>query len=102
MTPALNEEEIQEGLARLQGWQRCEERIVKHFFTDSYLAGIALAGAIGVLSEGLNHHPELSIGWCRVKVSYCTHDAGDRLSHKDFDAAERVDALGYPPPGGAA
>jgi len=97
MTPALTDEEIQERLARLQGWQREGDRIVKHFFTDSYLAGLALASAVGAVSEGLDHHPELTIGWCRLRVSYCTHDAGDRLSHKDFDAAERIDALGYPP-----
>ncbi len=97
MTPALNDAEIRERLARLNGWERAGDTICKTFRTDSYLAGIALASAIGVISEGLDHHPELTIGWRRVMVSYCTHDAGDRLSHKDFDAAERVDALGYPP-----
>ncbi len=97
MTPALNDEEIRERLARLNGWERVGDTIRKSWRTDSYLAGLALATAIGVLSEGLDHHPELVIGWRRVNVSYCTHDAGNRLSHKDFDAAERIDALGYPP-----
>ncbi|MDE0609503.1 MAG: 4a-hydroxytetrahydrobiopterin dehydratase [Anaerolineaceae bacterium] len=96
-TPALNDDEIQQRLARLTGWQREGDNIVKNYRTDTYLAGIALATAIGVISEGLDHHPELTIGWRRLRVSYCTHDAGNRLSHKDFDAAERVDALGYPP-----
>ena len=97
MTPALNDEEIRERLARLNGWERVGDTIRKSWRTDSYLAGLALATAIGVLSEGLDHHPELVIGWRRVNVSYCTHDAGNRLSHKDFDAAEHIDALGYPP-----
>ncbi len=96
-TPALNDDEIHERLARLDGWQREGDTIVKEFRCDTYLAGLALATAVGVISEGLDHHPDLSIGWRRVRVSYCTHDAGNRLSHKDFDAAERVDALGYPP-----
>ncbi len=96
-TPALNDDEIRERLTRLDGWERVGDTIQKNYRTDSYLAGIALATAVGVISEGLDHHPELTIGWRRLNVSYCTHDAGNRLSHKDFDAAERVDALGYPP-----
>jgi pterin-4a-carbinolamine dehydratase len=36
------------------------------------------------------------IGWRKVTVSFTTHDAGSKLSAKDFAAAARVDALGYP------
>ena len=57
MTPALNDAEINERLARLDGWERAGDTIQKTWRTDSYLAGIALATAIGVISEGLDHHP---------------------------------------------
>lgn len=95
-TPALTEAEIAERLARLSGWERDGDRITKTFKLDNYLAGLALAAAIGTVCEGLNHHPDLYIGWRRVQVSFTTHDAGNKLSAKDFDAAEKVDALGYP------
>ena len=55
-----------------------------------------LATAIGTVCEGLNHHPDLLIGWRKVTVTLTTHDAGNKISHKDFDAALRIDALGYP------
>ncbi|MCY4147643.1 MAG: 4a-hydroxytetrahydrobiopterin dehydratase [Chloroflexi bacterium] len=48
------------------------------------------------MCEGANHHPDMTIGWRRVEVSFTTHDAGNRLSAKDFAAAAGIDALGYP------
>ena len=96
MAGALSESEISEGLAKLDGWARVGDSLTKTFAFDSYLAGIAFASAVGVISEGLNHHPDLHIGWRRVSVAYTTHDAGNQLSAKDFAAAAAIDALAYP------
>lgn len=96
MTTALTEAEITEGMAKLRGWQRDEGRLMKLFQFESYLAGTAFAAAVGVIAEGLNHHPEMTIGWRRVSVSFTTHDAGNQLTAKDFAAAAAIDALDYP------
>lgn len=96
MTKALSEAEISAGLAELKGWSREEDTLVKEFRFDDYLAGLAFASSVGVIAEGLDHHPDLSIGWRRVHVSFTTHDAGNKLSAKDFAAAAAIDALGYP------
>ena len=97
MTTPLNDAEIAERLQALDGWQRDGDTLKKQYQLESYLAGLALATAIGTVCEGLDHHPDLYIGWRKVEVSLTTHDAGHKLSHKDFDAATRIDALGYPP-----
>lgn len=97
MAAALTEAEIIESLSRLSGWKRDGDRLVKTFRLDSYLAGLAFAAAVGVTAEGLNHHPDLAIGWRKVTVSFTTHDAGNKLTEKDFAAAAAIDALGYPP-----
>ncbi|MCY4248022.1 MAG: 4a-hydroxytetrahydrobiopterin dehydratase [Chloroflexi bacterium] len=96
MATPLTEAEITAGLGELDGWRRDGERLVKQFSFDNYLAGLAFASAVGVLCEGANHHPDMTIGWRRVEVSFTTHDAGNRLSAKDFAAAAGIDALGYP------
>ncbi len=96
MATALSEAEISAGLEDLDGWARDDNKLVKEFKFDSYLAGVAFASAVGVLCEGANHHPDMSIGWRRVHVSFTTHDAGNQLSGKDFEAAAAIDALGYP------
>ena len=96
MTTALSDAEIDEGLARLKDWSRDGDVLVKTFKFDSYLAGLAFASTVGVIAEGLNHHPDMNIGWRRVTVSFTTHDAGNKLSAKDFAAAKAIDAVGFP------
>ena len=63
MTTALSDAEINEGLAKLNGWSRAGDVLTKSFKFDSYLAGVAFASTVGVIAEGLNHHPDISIGW---------------------------------------
>jgi 4a-hydroxytetrahydrobiopterin dehydratase len=96
MAKALTDSEISAALAELNGWMRDGDALVKEFAFDSYLAGLAFASSVGVVAEGLDHHPDMTIGWRRVTVSFTTHDAGNRLSAKDVAAAAAVDALGYP------
>ena len=96
MARAFSEAEIKAGLAELNGWARKGDMLAKTFRFDSYLAGVAFAASVGVIAEGLDHHPDMSIGWRRVDVSFTTHDAGSKLSSKDFAAAAAIDALGYP------
>ena len=96
MSKAYSDAEIDAGLAKLNGWARAGDELVKEFRFDNYLAGLAFASGIGVIAEGLNHHPDLEIGWRRVSVSFTTHDAGSKLTAKDFAAAEAIDGLGYP------
>jgi len=96
MAAALSEKQISDGLGQLKGWKRDGEELVKEFRFDNYLAGLAFASSVGVIAEGLNHHPDMRIGWRRVSVSFTTHDAGNKLTAKDFAAAEAIDALGYP------
>ena len=93
---ALTETEIAKGMAKLRGWRRDGGRLIKLFPFESYLAGIAFASAVGVIAEGLNHHPDMTIGWRKVTVSFTTHDADNQLTAKDFAAAAAIDALGWP------
>ncbi len=96
MATALTEAEIIERLAGLNRWERDGDMVMKTFQFDSYLAGVAFAASVGVIAEGLNHHPDMTIGWRKVTVSFTTHDVGSKLTAKDFAAAAAIDALGYP------
>ena len=96
MAKALSEQEISAGLAKLNGWARAGDELTKEFRFDNYLAGLAFASSVGVIGEGMNHHPDMEIGWRRLRVAFTTHDAGGKLTEKDFAAAAAIDALGYP------
>ena len=95
-TQPLSDAEINDALNSLPGWSREADTLVRVFKFDSYLAGIAFASAVGVLSEGMDHHPDLVINWRKVTVRFTTHDYGNKISAKDVKAAQAVDSLGYP------
>jgi 4a-hydroxytetrahydrobiopterin dehydratase len=92
----LDEAAISARLSALDGWTRDSGAISKTFSLDSYVAGLAFATAVGVLCDGRDHHPDLTIGWKKVTVRFTTHDAGSQLTVKDFDAAAAIEAMGYP------
>lgn len=95
-TTALTDAQISEHLAQLEGWERDGDKLTKTIKVDSYMAGLAMAATIGTIAEGLNHHPDLYIGYKTVKVSFTTHDAGNKISQHDVDAAIAINALPYP------
>jgi 4a-hydroxytetrahydrobiopterin dehydratase len=97
-TKPLSEAEISEGLKKLPGWQREGDTINKTFKLNSYAAGLAFACAVGTIADGFDHHPNLLITYKKVKVSFTTHSAGDKLSAKDFDIADAIETLKYAKP----
>ena len=97
-TLPLSDAEIAARLESLPGWERDGDVITRTYKLDTYLAGLAFASAIGTLAEAQDHHPELIIGWRRVTVRYNTHDAGGKITARDFRAAAAIEALGYPRP----
>lgn len=95
-TPALSTQEISTSLKVLPGWELDDNKITKTYKFDSYLAGLAFATAVGTLAEAQNHHPDMMIGWRKVKVSFTTHDAGSKITQKDISMASAIESLGYP------
>ncbi|GIK28029.1 MAG: 4a-hydroxytetrahydrobiopterin dehydratase [Chloroflexota bacterium] len=92
----LTDVEIASALNDLPGWERDGDALTRTVTFDAYLAGAAFASAVGVLAEGLGHHPDLYIGYKKVTVRFNTHDAGGKITAKDVAAARAVNALGYP------
>ena len=93
---ALTEVEITKALENLNGWEYSDGKITKTYAMPSYPAGLAFASAVGIIAEGLNHHPDLTIGYKKVTVLFTTHDDGNVVTEKDIEAATRIEALDYP------
>jgi 4a-hydroxytetrahydrobiopterin dehydratase len=77
-------------LAQLDGWQLVEARLQKEYRFPSYRQGLEFAYRLGQLAEEENHHPEMWIGWERVKVTLTTFAIGG-LSENDFILAAKAD-----------
>ena len=88
----LSEAEIAKGLGELDGWTQEGGKIAKGFAFPNYLDGTAFASAVGYLAESMDHHPDIEIGWRKVKISMNTHSV-EGLSPYDFELARRIEAL---------
>jgi 4a-hydroxytetrahydrobiopterin dehydratase len=75
-------------LEDLPGWVLGTGSIEKEFRFKSYLAGLQFAYSIGKIAEQENHHPDMLVGWRRVRLTFSTHSIKG-LSQNDFIMAAR-------------
>lgn len=91
----LTEEEISSGLERTPGWSVEDGMLARTFAFPDYLAGVDFASNVGRIAEELDHHPDIHIGWRKVRIAVNTH-AVEGISTYDFELARRVDLLFNP------
>jgi 4a-hydroxytetrahydrobiopterin dehydratase len=90
----LSGDEITQGVAELDKWDVEGERLAKSFEFSSYKDGVAFATKVADIADEMDHHPDLEIGYKKVRVSMNTHSVGG-LSPYDLELARRIDAMGH-------
>ena len=88
----LSEEEVEQRLAGLSGWEHSGEAIRKSFKRDDFVGSVRFVSSLVEPAEEMNHHPDLAISWDTVTVTISTHSEGG-LTAADFELAEKIDAL---------
>ena len=72
----LSENEIQDRLLELNGWNFNENAVRKTFTFETYMESIGFINRLAELAEEANHHPDMVVGWCRIDVAFTSHDQG--------------------------
>ena len=88
----LDDSEIENRLADLEGWERVGDAICKEFERNDFVGSVEFARAIVAPAEDMGHHPDLFISWNTVKVTITTHSEGG-ITAADFDLAEEIDGI---------
>jgi 4a-hydroxytetrahydrobiopterin dehydratase len=88
--PRLNDAQIRERLARLNGWRREGDAISKQYTFASFPDAVAFVTRLVPGAEAADHHPDISINDKHVTLSYSTHSEGG-LTEKDFEGASMAD-----------
>jgi 4a-hydroxytetrahydrobiopterin dehydratase len=96
----LSDDEVRDGLARLPGWSREGDEIVKVYELATFMGAIDVVGRIAALAEAADHHPDLDIRYRRVRVALSTHDAGG-LTAADLSLAGEIEGVAGATGGGA-
>jgi 4a-hydroxytetrahydrobiopterin dehydratase len=84
--PLLSDDQIASALASLPGWARDGNIIRKTFAFAGFPDAVAFVTRLVPGAEAADHHPDLTINYRRVTVSYTTHSAGG-LTEKDVAGA---------------
>jgi 4a-hydroxytetrahydrobiopterin dehydratase len=79
-------------LAQHDGWTREGQAIARTYKFPDFASALAFVVRLGCLAEKKDHHPDIELGWGKVRVLWTTHDAGG-LTRLDLEMAEAADAL---------
>lgn len=79
-------------MAQLPGWQIEGKTLTKTYHFADYHHTMAFVNALAWIAHQQDHHPDLSVHYNRVQVSWNTHDANG-LTMNDFICAARCQAL---------
>lgn len=61
-------------------------------FAD-FIKAFGFMTKVAIVAEKLNHHPEWSNVYNKVRIRLTTHDAGNVVTKKDRELAERIESL---------
>lgn len=86
----LSRAEIADRLRTLAGWRLDGDAITKQFTFDGFPTAVAFVGRLVGPAEAADHHPDITINYRRVTLSYTTHSEGG-LTDKDFAGAAAAD-----------
>ena len=93
MSKPLQESEIESGLVDLQGWRYEEDHLKKSFAFSNFRDAMAFIVRLSYEAEQQDHHPEIFNCYNRVEIALNTHDAGGKVTEKDFSLATAIDAV---------
>lgn len=88
----LTTAEIDEALARLDGWHVVDGKLHRELRFGSFVRAFGFMASVALVAESMNHHPEWQNVYDRVIIDLTTHDAGG-ISRRDIALAERIDQL---------
>jgi len=84
------EEEAAPMLLNLKDWHFNTDGIEKKFQFKNFTEALGFIVKVGVISEKMNHHPELFNVYNKVNIRLTTHDAGG-VTDKDIKLASEID-----------
>jgi len=88
----LTQSELDTAIAQLSGWKIVNNKLNKTFKFKDFVEAFGFMAKVAIVSEKMDHHPELFNVYNRVVIDLVTHDANG-ISTLDVDLAKKIDEL---------
>ncbi len=73
-------------------WRQKNNALVREFSFPDFKSALDFVNKVGELAETANHHPDIELGWGRVKITLTSHDAG-KVTKRDQNLSKQIDNL---------
>tara|TARA_Y100000739_G_C20302208_1_gene325988 strand:- start:251 stop:493 length:243 start_codon:yes stop_codon:yes gene_type:complete len=75
------------------GWQETAEGLIRTFEFDDFSEAFGFISRVALVAETQQHHPDWSNSYGSVHIRLRTHDAGNKVTAKDYELAIAINAL---------
>jgi 4a-hydroxytetrahydrobiopterin dehydratase len=89
----LSDGEIRSALSDLPDWKLNAPNIEATFTLKTFRDAIAFIVEVAIEAEVMNHHPEFKNSYNILSFSFCTHDAGMKITDLDIATAQKISML---------
>ncbi len=76
-----------------QNWTEQKNTLYRKIEFKSFSEALAFMVRVGLEAEKMNHHPLWTNVYNKVEIWLSTHDAGDIITEKDIQLAEKINAI---------
>ncbi|AFY73375.1 pterin-4a-carbinolamine dehydratase [Synechococcus sp. PCC 7502] len=88
----LTQTELEASIVQLSGWKIVNDKLNKKFKFKDFVEAFGFMTKVAIISEKMDHHPELFNVYNNVVIDLTTHDAGG-ISNLDVELAKKIDGL---------
>ncbi len=74
-------------------WTEVNDSLERSFKFKDFSEAFAFMTRVALIAEKMDHHPEWTNVYNKVKIKLSTHDAGNVVTEKDRKLAKAIDAL---------
>lgn len=95
MPKKLASQELNAAMEKLPSWKvNSQERLERELKFKNFPEAFSFMTRVAFEAEQMNHHPDWSNSYNRVKIELTTHDAGG-ITENDLELARRISAIDW-------
>jgi 4a-hydroxytetrahydrobiopterin dehydratase len=88
----LNESELASILSTLAEWTVDDGKLHREYLFADFVTAFGFMTSVALAAQAVNHHPEWSNGWNRVRIDLTTDDVGG-ITQLDVELARSIEEL---------
>ena len=74
-------------------WKEIDDKLIAEFTFADFNEAFGFMTRVAILAEKQGHHPTWENIYNRVKITLTTHDAGNKVTEKDYQLSEAISKI---------